>query len=81
MELDEYLEHAEGLLGISPTAKITSVQLTPRWDILNPFVVGRAFAVFRYLNDTSWVNRSEADEDFIQVSNFETRLLGGFTLI
>ena len=30
MELDEYLEQAEGLLGISPTAKTTSVQLTPR---------------------------------------------------
>ena len=30
MELDEYLEQAEGLLGISPTAKASSVQLSPR---------------------------------------------------
>ena len=51
MELDEYLEQAEGLLGISPTAKTTSVQLTPRWGILSLLDVDWAYAVARYVID------------------------------
>ncbi len=78
MELDEYLEQAEGLLGISPTAKTTSVQLTPRWDNLNNFNVDRAYVLFRQRDVSTCVNRSEADEDFIQVGNFETSFLAAF---